>query len=70
MFILFAFVALFATARLFTSIWLQIWLDKGDGLEQERRDNLTDLGISNFTENEIKGYVTDNPDLRQARLQC
>ena len=31
MFIIFMLVLAFVLVRLFTSIWLQIWLDNGDG---------------------------------------
>ena len=73
MFLLMFCVCLFAVARLFTSVWLQIWLDHGDGLEEERRQNMTKMaeeGITpaNLTETEMKGFVTDHPDLWMFQL--
>ena len=40
-FILFFIVGIFALSRLFTSVWLQIWLDHGDGNERLRHENAT-----------------------------
>lgn len=71
MFLLFLVVVLFALSRLFTAIWLEIWLDKGDGLESERRHNQSIHGHGlNLTETELKGYVTDNPDLWYVPTRC
>lgn len=56
-------VLLFTLSRLSSGIWLQIWLDKGDGLEAARRENMTLYNLTNMTEEELKGYVNDNPDL-------
>ena len=64
MFILFSMIAAFATARLFSSIWLQIWLDKGDGLEDERRANVSLYNIT-LSEDQIKGFVSDNPGIQK-----
>ena len=52
--LLFIAVILFALARLFSSVWLQIWLDHGDGREEERRENMT-LYNQTFTSMELKG---------------
>ncbi|TRY70687.1 hypothetical protein TCAL_10025 [Tigriopus californicus] len=62
MFMLFLAILAFSLARLFTSIWLQIWLDNGDGLQEERMKNAT-LFNETFSDIELKGYVTDNPHL-------
>ncbi|XP_033609843.1 multidrug resistance-associated protein 5 isoform X2 [Cryptotermes secundus] len=56
-------VLLFTLSRMSTGIWLQIWLDQGDGLEAERKENITRYNLTNMTEEELKGYVNDNPDL-------
>ncbi len=71
MILLYLTVTAFACSRVFTSIWLQIWLDAGDGQELERRNNLTFLlefnknvtNLSTIPEVELKGFVTDNPNL-------
>ena len=61
-FLLFFAMFVFALARLFTAIWLQIWLDAGDGRAAERAANATALNIT-LTDSELKGYITHNPDL-------
>jgi len=61
MIFLFGVIALFSIIRLASSIWLQVWMDAGDGLEDERREN-SSLS-SNMTESELKGFVTHNPNL-------
>ena len=53
---------IFALARLFTSIWLQIWLDAGDGKASERLTNATLANVT-LTDSELKGYLTNNPKL-------
>ena len=60
---------LFASARLFVSIWLQIWVDDGDGsnLHKILKENAS-LGIftnMSFTEAEIleSQNISNNPDL-------
>ena len=53
-FLLFLAVLLFALARLFSSIWLQIWLDHGDGLEKARQENITRYNQT-FSHAELKG---------------
>lgn len=59
---LLVFVPLFTMSRLFATVWLQYWLDKGDGRYFERQANLS-VVAQNLTEDEMKGFVTDNPDL-------
>ena len=53
---------IFALARLFTAIWLQIWLDAGDGRSEERMNNASFANVT-LTDEERKGYITNNPDL-------
>ena len=55
MFFIFFIVFLFTLVRLFTSIWLQHWLDQGDG--QLR------LNGTNMTNEDKLGNIADNPDL-------
>ena len=38
---LFLSICLFVVLRLATAVWLQIWVDDGDGLEEARRTNST-----------------------------
>ncbi|KAJ9585510.1 hypothetical protein L9F63_002711, partial [Diploptera punctata] len=47
-------VLLFTLSRLSSGVWLQIWLDEGDG----RKNNITD-----YTEEDLKGFVNKNADL-------
>ena len=60
---------LFATARLFVSIWLQIWVDDGDGsqLSKMLKDNSSLEAYPNisFTETQIleSQNISNNPDL-------
>ncbi|KAK3927988.1 Multidrug resistance-associated protein 5 [Frankliniella fusca] len=54
-------ILLFTLARLFSGVWLQIWLDEGDGLEDERKLNMTLYNLS-YTDVELKGLVNENPD--------
>lgn len=61
MLLLLTLVLLFTLARLFSGIWLKIWLDAGDGKENERRDNITLYNMS-YTRNELIGLVNENPD--------
>ena len=60
---------LFATARLFVSIWLQIWVDEGDGshLSKLMKENSTFGNYANmsFTDEQISEAqnITNNPNL-------
>lgn len=56
-------VLVFVLIRLFSSIWLQIWLDQGDGNVQERKENST-LNNQTLTDVELRGNIADNPDLQ------
>ncbi|KAG8233856.1 hypothetical protein J437_LFUL006879 [Ladona fulva] len=60
-------VFLFTLARLFSGIWLQIWLDHGDGLEEERRANMSVMNVT-MTEDELIGSVNENPLLWMYQL--
>ena len=63
--IIFVFVVIFVLNRLFSTVFLQKWLDTGDGREQERRQNGS---ASNLTDQELRGFVVDNPDLWKYQL--
>ncbi|XP_046390511.1 ATP-binding cassette sub-family C member 5-like [Ischnura elegans] len=59
-------ILLFTLARLFSGIWLQIWLDEGDGSGGAMVANWkanSSIAGTNLTENELKGSVNDNPYL-------
>ena len=62
MFLVFFTLLLFALTRLFTSVWLKVWIDNGDGRIEERQANATLYNIT-YTDEEMTGLVTDNPDL-------
>ncbi|XP_068202671.1 ATP-binding cassette sub-family C member 5-like isoform X2 [Palaemon carinicauda] len=57
---LFAAVIVFVLLRLQNMIWLQIWLDEGDGLREERLFNVTEYNLT-LSEEEVKGSVINNP---------
>jgi hypothetical protein len=59
----------FALARLFTAIWLQVWLDAGDGRMAERMQNASIANVS-LSDEEKKGFMTDNPDLWFYQVRC
>ena len=64
---LFLSICLFVVLRLATAVWLQIWVDDGDGLEEARRTNST--WITTFhTDEEFKGVINDNPNLEFYQL--
>ena len=60
---------LFATARLFVSIWLQIWVDDGDGSQLSKmikeNSSLETYTNMSFTETQIleSQNISNNPDL-------
>ena len=58
---IFMIVLAFALIRLFTSIWLQIWLDDGDGQVQQRLNESIAMNIT-LTDEELRGNIADNPD--------
>ncbi|XP_071446503.1 ATP-binding cassette sub-family C member 5-like isoform X2 [Hetaerina americana] len=60
---LFFLILLFTLSRLFSGIWLQIWLDEGDGTGGAKWKVSLNYSSLNLTENELKGSVNDNPNL-------
>jgi ABC-type multidrug transport system fused ATPase/permease subunit len=62
MFLIFLVVLIFVLVRLFTSIWLQIWLDAGDGQVEERLANATAMNVT-ITDQELRGDIGTNPKL-------
>ena len=64
---LFLSICLFVVLRLATAVWLQIWVDDGDGLEEARRANST-WKATFHTEEEFKGVINDNPNLEFYQL--
>ncbi|KAG7166923.1 ATP-binding cassette sub-family C member 11-like [Homarus americanus] len=64
--IIFAIIV-FTLTRMFNAVWLQYWLDQGDGLEEERRMNLTEYNIT-LSDEELKGDITQNPMLWMYQL--
>ena len=53
-------ILVFALLRLMSSIWIQIWMDAGDGLEEQRTQNITFVNSSDL---ELKGLINNNPKL-------
>ena len=64
---LFLSICLFVVLRLATAVWLQIWVDDGDGLEEARRANST-WTTTFHTDEEFKGVINDNPNLEIYQL--
>ncbi|KAB7497030.1 Multidrug resistance-associated protein 5 [Armadillidium nasatum] len=60
--LIFLAIVLFTLCRIFNVVWLQRWLDDGDGLEKERKQNRTLYNIT-YSDDELKGDVTQNPNL-------
>ena len=56
--------------RVFTSVWLKIWLDDGDGRIDERTFNATTFENDTIilTDEEIRGNIADNPELEKFQL--
>ena len=56
------YVALFSfiIARMMDRIFLQLWLNQGDGLEEQRRMNAS---YQNATDHELRGYINYHPNL-------
>ena len=65
--LIFICVVVFVLTRQFSSIFLQEWLDAGDGLEEVRRQNISDYNVTN-TDHDLKGYINDRPDLWKYQL--
>ena len=64
---LFLSICLFVVLRLATAVWLQIWVDDGDGLEEARRANST-WTTTFHTDEEFKGVINNNPNLEFYQL--
>ncbi|KAK3857649.1 hypothetical protein Pcinc_036112 [Petrolisthes cinctipes] len=54
-------IIIFTLTRMFNAIWLKTWLDEGDGLLDERKQNATLNLNQTLSDEEMVGYVTDNP---------
>ena len=67
MFSIFFVVFLFASIRLFTSVWLKIWLDEGDGSQIERNFNDTENNQISVNDLEVRGNIADNPKVVEIR---
>jgi len=59
---LFLSMCLFVVLRLATAIWLQVWVDDGDGMEGARRDNAS-FTSTVLSEEDFKGIINNNPRL-------
>ncbi|XP_045623977.2 ATP-binding cassette sub-family C member 12 isoform X1 [Procambarus clarkii] len=64
--ILFAII-IFTLTRMFNAIWLQYWLDQGDGMVKERMANQTKYNLT-LSDEEIKGDITQNEMLWMYQL--
>ncbi|XP_069952910.1 ATP-binding cassette sub-family C member 12 isoform X2 [Cherax quadricarinatus] len=64
--ILFAII-IFTLTRMFNAVWLQHWLDQGDGMAAERRENVTAYNLT-LSDEDIKGEITQNPMLWMYQL--
>ena len=53
-------IVVFVITRLMTAIWVQIWMNAGDGREEYRKQNTSLTGLS---DDELKGLVNNNPQL-------
>ena len=65
MLFIFIMLILFIVIRIFERIYLQIWLDQGDGMQEMRKLNLSYV---NATDHVMKGYINYNPDLWKYQL--
>jgi len=67
---IFSFVLMFGIGQQLTAVWLQQWLDAGDGKIKERKWNLTEMNMTLDDENmeDLRGNVTDNPDIGYFQL--
>ena len=69
--LIFFFVLVFILLNLGSKIFLQKWLDAGDGLEEERRQNsstYSNTSYLNNTEHDLRGFINYNPYLGQYQL--
>ncbi|XP_050696667.1 ATP-binding cassette sub-family C member 5-like isoform X1 [Eriocheir sinensis] len=60
--IIFFAIIIFTLSRMFSAIWLQYWLDQGDGQIEERMMNISEYNLT-LSEEEIKGSIVENPAL-------
>ena len=65
MLFIFIMLILFIVIRIFERIYLQMWLDQGDGMQEMRMLNLSYV---NATDQVMKGYINYNPDLWKYQL--
>ena len=65
MLFIFTMLILFIVIRMFDRIYLQKWLDQGDGMQEIRKLNVS---FVNATDHVIKGYINYNPDLWKYQL--
>ena len=61
------FLSVFILFNLSSRIFVQKWLDAGDGLEEERRQNSSYQNTTN-TDQDLRGFINDNPDLGTYQL--
>ncbi|KAK8395732.1 hypothetical protein O3P69_005668 [Scylla paramamosain] len=59
--ILFAII-IFTVSRMFSAVWLQHWLDQGDGRIEDRQMNVTLYNLT-LSDAELKGSIVENPSL-------
>ena len=64
---LFSSIVLFVVLRLATAIWLQVWIDDGDGMEDLRRDNAS-WTTATHSKEEFTGFINYNPRLGYYQL--
>ena len=66
---IFLMLVAFIITRLFDRIYLNFWLNQGDGLEQERRHNasLDNINVT-LTDQDYRGFINYNPDLWKYQL--
>ncbi|XP_037090845.1 multidrug resistance-associated protein 5-like [Pollicipes pollicipes] len=57
-------IILFSLSRTAIGVYLQYWLDTGDGLMEERLRNQTGYNVT-YTAEQLAGVINDNPDLNQ-----
>ncbi|XP_064086924.1 ATP-binding cassette sub-family C member 5-like isoform X2 [Macrobrachium nipponense] len=65
--LIFFAIVIFTLSRMFNAVWLQTWLDQGDGRKEERKENITMYNLT-FSGDELLGSVTHNPDLWMYQL--
>ncbi|XP_068243109.1 ATP-binding cassette sub-family C member 5-like isoform X2 [Palaemon carinicauda] len=65
--LIFFAIVIFTLSRMFNAVWLQTWLDQGDGMREERETNMTLYNLT-VSDDELIGSVTDHPDLWMYQL--